>query len=165
MVKLKKMKESDKIELRSEKVRNIIGKIPPLIIRSGISVIFFIVIGLLTGTYFFKYDYTIETTAVISQNDSLTTIKLKIPANEIKRIKPHQEVILIFENIPNIYNFQLNTKIPNNQELTITKSEAYYISEITIPKQKTNIKILTEVDVKAKIITGKTSIYEQIVNK
>ena len=54
------MEEIDKIELRSEKVRNIIGKIPPMIIRVGISVIFFIIIGLLAGSYFFKYDYTIE---------------------------------------------------------------------------------------------------------
>jgi len=157
------MKEIDKIELRSEKVRNIIGKIPPMIIRVGISVIFFIIIGLLAGSYFFKFDYIIETTAQISQNDSITTVILKIPVNNKSRIKANQKVILIFENIPNIYNYQITTKIPTDNKLTITKSKAFYKSKIEIPNNEINVRILEKIEVKAKIITEKINIYEQFV--
>ena len=41
-----KEKESDNIELRSEKVRRVIGEVPPLIVRMGTVIITIIVIAL-----------------------------------------------------------------------------------------------------------------------
>ncbi|MFR3217442.1 MAG: HlyD family efflux transporter periplasmic adaptor subunit [Dysgonomonas mossii] len=43
------------IELRSEKVRNIVGKVPPLLLRMGIVVISIIIISLLIAAYFLPY--------------------------------------------------------------------------------------------------------------
>lgn len=43
------------IELRSEKVRNIVGKVPPLLLRVGIAVISIIIISLLIAAYFLPY--------------------------------------------------------------------------------------------------------------
>jgi hypothetical protein len=43
------------IELRSEKVRNIVGKVPPLLLRLGIAVISIILIFLLIAAYFIPY--------------------------------------------------------------------------------------------------------------
>ena len=51
----------DKIELRSEKVRHIIGEIPSRIVRYGITIITFVILGLLTGAYFIPYPETIST--------------------------------------------------------------------------------------------------------
>ena len=45
----------DKIELRSEKVRHIIGEIPSRIVRYGITIITFVILGLLAGAYFIPY--------------------------------------------------------------------------------------------------------------
>ena len=50
----------DKIELRSEKVRHIIGEIPSRIVRYGITVITFVILGLLIGAYFIPYPETIN---------------------------------------------------------------------------------------------------------
>jgi hypothetical protein len=44
----------DKIELRSEKVRNIIGQMPPFIIRWGNTVLFIILIILSIAVYVIK---------------------------------------------------------------------------------------------------------------
>ncbi len=44
-----------KIELRSEKVRHIIGEIPSRIVRYGITIITFVILGLLVGAYFIPY--------------------------------------------------------------------------------------------------------------
>lgn len=50
------MAEKNKnIELRSEKVRNIVGKVPPLLLRTGIAVISIILISLLITAYFIPY--------------------------------------------------------------------------------------------------------------
>ena len=50
----------NKIELRSEKVRHIIGEIPSRIVRYGITVITFVILGLLVGAYFIPYPETIS---------------------------------------------------------------------------------------------------------
>lgn len=50
----------NKIELRSEKVRHIIGEIPSGIVRYGITIITIVIIGLLVGAYFIPYPETIS---------------------------------------------------------------------------------------------------------
>ena len=50
----------DKIELRSEKIRHIIGEIPSGIVRYGITIITFVILGLLAGAYFIPYPETIS---------------------------------------------------------------------------------------------------------
>lgn len=45
--------EQDRIELRSEKVRNIIGQMPPFLIRWGNTILLIIFILLLAASYFF----------------------------------------------------------------------------------------------------------------
>jgi hypothetical protein len=54
-----KVKKHD-IELRSEKVRNIIGQIPPFLVRSGIGVIALVVVLVLVVCYFIPYSETID---------------------------------------------------------------------------------------------------------
>ena len=50
----------NKIELRSEKVRHIIGEIPSRIVRYGITIITIVILGLLIGAYFISYPETIS---------------------------------------------------------------------------------------------------------
>lgn len=47
--------ESDRIELRSEEVQEVMGQIPAWIVRWGITVLFLVVVALVAGSYFFKY--------------------------------------------------------------------------------------------------------------
>jgi len=62
----------DSIELRSEKVRSIIGKIPPRIVRSGTLVLFIVFISLIIGSYFFPYSETITSTVQIIEYQTLS---------------------------------------------------------------------------------------------
>lgn len=50
----------NKIELRSEKVKHIIGEIPSRIVRYGITIITIVILGLLIGAYFIPYPETIS---------------------------------------------------------------------------------------------------------
>jgi HlyD family secretion protein len=56
----------EKIEIRSEEVQEILGKPPKWLIRYGITVIFFIVTGLFTGSYFFKYPDILPATITVT---------------------------------------------------------------------------------------------------
>jgi hypothetical protein len=161
--------QTDNIELRSEKVRNIIGQIPPKIIRIGISVIFLIIIGILIGTYFFEYEYTIETTAITEQKNDTTYIQIRIPANEKNKVKKGHRVILNFGNIQNLYNKRIVTEIQELQNtIQIEEKKGYFIAQTKIigslkTSENEMIKIFEKVELKAEIITDKISFFERII--
>ena len=163
------MIEIEKIELRSEKVRTLIGQIPPIIIRIGISVIFSIILLLLIGSWFFKYEYIIKTNATITQTTDSLFIYLKIPANEINKLREGQKVILNFNNIPNLYNEKILTEtqtIPNTLE--ITESGGFYTAEIKLSnKIKTETEkslfIKEKTNANAEIVTEKISLFNRII--
>ncbi len=52
-MKRKAEEEQDKIELRSEKVRNLIGQMPPFLIRWGNTILFIILLLLALAAYFY----------------------------------------------------------------------------------------------------------------
>lgn len=54
------MEDKDNIELRSEKVRKIIGRVPPHLIRTGTAVITLLVIGMIWATTRIHFPITIE---------------------------------------------------------------------------------------------------------
>ena len=53
-------KESDNIELRSEKVRNVIGKVPPRLVSLGTVIITIIVLALAAAFYKIPYPISME---------------------------------------------------------------------------------------------------------
>ena len=83
-----------KIELRSEKVRHIIGEIPSGIVRYGIMIITIVILGLLVGAYFIPYPYTIDCKAVAIDNNKVT---LLIPYKYLNEIKKGAKVTIEFE--------------------------------------------------------------------
>ena len=69
-------KESDNIELRSEKVRNVIGKVPPRLVSLGTVVITIIVLALAVAFYKIPYPISIEANGeVINQR----TVQVFVP--------------------------------------------------------------------------------------
>ena len=69
-------KESDNIELRSEKVRNVIGKVPPRLVSLGTVIITIIVLALAVAFYKTPYPISIEANGeVINQR----TIQVFVP--------------------------------------------------------------------------------------
>jgi HlyD family secretion protein len=61
------MKEYENIELRSESVQEILSRPPKWIVRWGITIVFFVVITLIVGSWFFKYP------DIVSAEITLTT--------------------------------------------------------------------------------------------
>ena len=61
----------DNIELRSEKVRHIIGQVPPALVRTGTMVITLVVITLALAFYTIRYPITIEAQGKVTSNGSV----------------------------------------------------------------------------------------------
>lgn len=154
-------KVKDNIELRSDKVRSIIGQIPPWIIRRGISVVLLIIFALLIGSYYFKYPYTIFTTVVFVKKDNSFIGIVKIPANEISKIKKGQEVEIYFENVKNLNGLTFKSKIDDvSNNVTISNEMGFYKSEIN---KIENLNITEQTNGKAVIKTDEISFFERII--
>lgn len=92
--------DKDNIELRSEKVRNIIGKIPPRIVRIGITVLFVIVSIVLFGSYFFRYPETVQGEAnLLPRVDSSSNyyVQATLPYRFITKIQQQQRALIEME--------------------------------------------------------------------
>lgn len=83
-----------KIELRSEEVQELMGQIPPKILRWGITVIAVLLIGLFAGSCFFKYpdtltaDVTVTTAAPPVELYTMATGKLEyVNAKSLQHVK------------------------------------------------------------------------------
>ena len=66
MDKIEKLDRKKLPELRSEEVQEVLGWIPPWILRAGISVLFGIVIVLFIGSWFYKYPDIIEAPLIVT---------------------------------------------------------------------------------------------------
>ena len=65
-------------ELRSEEVQEVLGWIPPWILRSGITVLFVIVIVLFTGSWFYKYPDIIEAPLVVTSHNPPVHVNARV---------------------------------------------------------------------------------------
>jgi len=152
--------KNDNIELRSDKVRSIIGQIPPWIIRSGISVIFLVIVILLTGSYFYKYPYTIKTTVVFDKDNSFVG-EVKIPANEIFKVKKGQEVEIYFNNVKSLNGLTFKSVINDiSKDIIISDKTGFYTAKIDKVK---NLNIHEETKGEAIIKTDAISFFERMI--
>lgn len=96
------------IELRSEQVRKIIGQIPPVLVRSGISIIGLIVALLLAVAAFVPYPETIENDIVLSNiTEGHAFATGKMPYSHVSQVKKGMKVIVELEGYSsNDYNSQ-----------------------------------------------------------
>ncbi|WP_321331757.1 HlyD family secretion protein [uncultured Bacteroides sp.] len=88
----------EKIELRSENVRKIIGKIPPVLIRSGISIIALILVLLMVAAAFIPYPEVLEGKIIITGIDSKEAYaKGELSYSHITQVKPGMKVEIELE--------------------------------------------------------------------
>ena len=100
-----KERESDNIELRSEKVRNVIGKVPPRLVSLGTVVITIIVLALAVAFYKIPYPISIEATGeVINQK----TVQVFVPYKYLHLFNEPRTAHVSFDGYDSIsYNFDI----------------------------------------------------------
>ena len=101
-----KEKESDNIELRSEKVRKVIGKVPPRFVNLGTVIITILVLALAVAFYKIPYPISIEANGeVINQR----TVQVFVP----------YKYLCLFDEPRTAYiSFEGNDKVSYNCDFT-----------------------------------------------
>ena len=118
--------EIDKIEIRSDEVQEILGFIPHWIIRSGISVIFVIIILLLFGSWYFKYPDVISSSITITTENPPAALIAKTNGNietvfvKDKQVVAKGQLIALIENPANYKHvLDLNQKLDSLHQFII----------------------------------------------
>ena len=142
-----KKKESDNIELRSEKVRNVIGKVPPRLVSLGTIIITIIVLALAVAFYKIPYPISIEANGeVINQR----IVQVFVPYKYLYLFDEPRTAHVSFEGNDNAsYNCNI---ISHNAKLIYREGGNYFMAigvviayGKTIPVQryqKANIRIV-----------------------
>lgn len=94
----------DNLNLRSEEVQEILGRPPRWIVRVGISIIFVVVVGLFTGSYFLKYPDILPATITVTTENlpagvmAMTTGKIDNIAVTEKQLVKEGDLLAIVRN-------------------------------------------------------------------
>ena len=129
-----KERESDNIELRSEKVRNVIGKVPPRLVSLGTIIITIIVLALAVAFYKIPYPISIEANGeVLNQR----TVQVFVPYKYLHLFDEPRTAHVSFEGNDNAsYNCNI---ISHNAKLIHREDGNYFMAIATVSVCKLSI--------------------------
>lgn len=148
------MDENKSIELRSEKVRNIIGQIPSRIVRLGITIIFVVVFAILSGAYFFRFDHAINAQTLLYSKNQQVHYTIKVSQNKMKYINVGQKLVITVHN----ENSFTTTVQYINTTIRINQNHNYFKLCGVLGNDK--IKVDAPTKAQAKIYIGRTNIID-----
>ena len=126
-------KVSDNIELRSEKVRNVIGKVPPRLVSLGTVLITVIVLALALAFYKIPYPISIEATGeVINQR----TVQVFVPYKYLYLFDEPRTAHVSFEGNDDA-SYSCNV-ISHNAKLIHREEGNYFMAIATVSTQGRN---------------------------
>lgn len=153
------------VELRSEKVRNIIGQVPPALLRYGIMIIALALLMLVGVSAFIPYQPGINTEIIVIQDENgLLHFSTVIPQDVIHKKSQFLEVVS--GTAPEL-SLPTNYQIENiSDTVTLSDQKAWY-SATLIPTDNVpdNIQLENKIVVQGKILLEKRSMLMWVVGK
>ena len=152
-------KESDdNIELRSEKVRNVIGKVPPRLVSLGTVIITIIVLALAVAFYKTPYPISIEANGeVINQR----TIQVFVPYKYLYLFDEPRTAHVSFEDNDNAsYHCDI---ISHNAKLIHRDDGNYFMATATVSTQRQKSPVLQKyMKADVRIIVSNKTLWQQV---
>lgn len=157
--------EKRQVELRSEKVRNIIGQVPPVLLRYGIMIIGGALLILAGVSAIIPYQPSIDVQITVTQDDDgKLHYSARIPQSAMKNRAKFDEVILNSSSdmvLPSRFRIE---EISENVQLS---GQETWQSATLIPIDNISENILLDkpVTVQGKILLEKQSVMRWVVGK
>ena len=159
-------KDYEQIELRSEKVRNIIGRVPSLLIRTGITIITLLIVGLATATCFIPYPENVKSNVevIIDSNDEMELVTF-IRYTEIIRIKENMPVSIEMEGYnARIYGY-LKGKVKSiHKEVSRERGENYFRVDLKLDNASDYHKIKKDMKGTVSILLSDHSLMQYLLS-
>lgn len=155
------MEECKQIELRSEKIRHIIGKIPSPLIRLGILGISLIVIGLFVAAGFIRYPENL--CAKAEGDNSGKEVLLTIPYSSINEIHVGMKVQIEWEGYPvKQFGYGKGTIISVNKTVLKQDEKNYFLAIVTL-EPASRIEVQYQMQGTAFILISNETILSKII--
>nr|WP_308572168.1 hypothetical protein [uncultured Prevotella sp.] len=161
--------EQNKIELRSGKVRNIIGQIPPFWVRTGTVVIILILIALGYAAWKVPYPFTVEAGGTVEKtvpsgfrgNAGKYCIRLLVPYRYNDYFHEPRRVSLTFEGRDGV---SLSYRIGNVFDSVITRDgEDYFSAFIPIDgRDAVRYRLVSGMKVRAVCTVSDRTVWQRI---
>ena len=149
--------DMDNIELRSEKVRHIIGQVPPALVRTGTMVITLVVIALAIAFYTIRYPITIEAQGKVTSNDS---VELLVPYKYLYLFDEPRTARITFEGQDNDDAPIVCPITSHNDKLLVVDGNHYFTAKTHI-RSNGSISQL-ELKVSARIVINDKTLWQQV---
>ena len=152
--------ETDNIELRSEKVRHIIGQVPPTLMRTGTMVITLVVIALAVAFYIIRYPITIEAQGKVSNNDS---IEILVPYKYLYLFDEPRTARITIEGQAEDAAPIVCPITSHNENLLIVDGNHYFTAKTYIRSNGTSVQ--PGLNVLARIVVSDKTLWQQVFKK
>lgn len=153
--------EDDRIELRSEKVRQIIGEIPSGIVRYSIMIITVVVLGIFVGAYFIPYPESINATIHIVNANQGT---IAIPYKYVNTIEKKMEVRIELEGYDaEIYGIAHGIIITSSRMPKQTEAGCVFTAQVIITD--CTYKPVKGMNGRASILISNESLLQRIIRR
>ena len=152
--------ETDKIELRSEKVRHIIGQVPPTLMRTGTMVITLVVIALAVAFYIIRYPITIEAQGKVTRNDS---VELLVPYKYLYLFDEPRMARLTLEGQDDDAAPIVCPVTSHNENLLIVDGNHYFTAKTYIRSNGSSVQ--PGLNVSARIVVSDKTLWQQVFKK
>lgn len=124
----------DEIELRSEKVRNIIGAVPPSLIRCGITIVILFFVLVVVATYYIPYPNSLKVQAQVIEHKKQMYVSVLIPYKHLNEINSNMDVQIEFEGYPsNTFGFVSSKIISINKDVITINNKNYFMVRALVP--------------------------------
>lgn len=149
---------------RADEVQEIIGKMPPWIIRWGIIIIAILVLGLLCAAYFFRYPDSIDGHAQFHISNTAPTTVIHIPAKGSVPVRKGQQVFIRLFAYPENEFGLLEGRVAdlpmalNDSVMAVTVNLNHGLQTSTGKR----IQSTAVLNGQASIITGETSFFSRL---
>ena len=150
-------KELDNIELRSEKVRNVIGKVPPRLVSLGTVIITIIVLALAVAFYKIPYPISIEANGeVINQK----TVQVFVPYKYLYLFDEPRTANVSFEGNDNIS--YLCNMISHTDKLIQREDGNYFVAIATMSQGQSTPVLQKYMKANVRIIISNKTLWQQV---
>ena len=150
-------KDIDNIELRSEKVRHIIGQVPPALVRTGTMVITLVVIALVVAFYIICYPITIEAQGKVTSNDSA---ELLVPYKYLYLFDEPRTALITLEGQDNDDAPIVCSITSHSENLLIVDGNHYFTAKTYI--RSNGISVQPGLNVSARIVVSDQTLWQQV---
>ena len=142
------MSETNNIELRSEKVRQIIGKVPPVLARTGTFIITILVIALAVAFYTIRY---------VMPHD---TLQIAVSYKYLYLFTEPRQVIVTYEGEDRNAQSHVYTITSFSRRLLSIGPDNYFIAKASVASDRGHIQIGQKAE--GQIIVSDKTLWQQV---